>query len=154
MNNIFDVIVVGGGHSGLEAARVASILKVKTAIITSSLDTICEPSCNPNIGGTAKGHIVKEIDALGGVQGLLADKAGIQFKMLNKSKGPAIWSPRAQIDRDLYSIVARKELENIENLTIIKQTVCEITLTKNNIVKSCIQCFNIKAVEIVMVAKF
>ena len=137
MNNIFDVIVVGGGHSGLEAARVASILKVKTAIITSSLDTICEPSCNPNIGGTAKGHIVKEIDALGGVQGLLADKAGIQFKMLNKSKGPAIWSPRAQIDRDLYSIVARKELENIENLTIIKQTVCEITLTKNNIVKSC-----------------
>ncbi len=137
MNNIFDVIVVGGGHSGLEAARVASILKVKTAIITSSLDTICKPSCNPNIGGTAKGHIVKEIDALGGVQGLLADKAGIQFKMLNKSKGPAIWSPRAQIDRDLYSIVARKELENIENLTIIKQTVCEITLTKNNIVKSC-----------------
>ncbi|MBQ6268555.1 MAG: tRNA uridine-5-carboxymethylaminomethyl(34) synthesis enzyme MnmG [Bacteroidetes bacterium] len=137
MDNVFDVIIVGGGHAGLEAARSAAMLNVKTAIITSNLDTICVPSCNPNIGGTAKGHIVKEIDALGGIQGLIADKAGLQFKMLNKSKGPAIWSPRAQIDKDLYPIIAKHELEITKNLTIIQQTVSEIIVTKNNEVRGC-----------------
>jgi tRNA uridine 5-carboxymethylaminomethyl modification enzyme len=90
MNSHFDIIVVGGGHSGLEAASVCVRMDCNTAIITNNISTICKPSCNPNIGGAAKGHIVKEIDALGGIQGRLADLSGIHFKMLNTSKGPAI----------------------------------------------------------------
>ncbi len=133
MNNKFDVIVVGGGHAGLEAAAVAARLGARTALVTSSFKTICKPSCNPNIGGTAKGHLVKEIDALSGAMGVLADKAGLQFKMLNRSKGPAIWSPRAQIDKDLYPLVAKNYLESLENLTLIEQTASEILVKKNKV---------------------
>lgn len=133
MNNKFDVIVVGGGHAGLEAAAVAARLGACTALVTSSFKTICKPSCNPNIGGTAKGHLVKEIDALSGAMGVLADKAGLQFKMLNRSKGPAIWSPRAQIDKDLYPLVAKNYLESLENLTLIEQTASEILVKENKV---------------------
>jgi len=139
MQNKFDIIVVGAGHSGLEAASVAARMGMNTALITISLATICKPSCNPNIGGTAKGHLVKEIDALGGAMGLLADRAGIQFKMLNKSKGAAIWSPRAQIDKDLYPMIAHQHLlslsqnrDTVGSLTLIEDTVTEIILEKNN----------------------
>ncbi|MGI6369606.1 MAG: tRNA uridine-5-carboxymethylaminomethyl(34) synthesis enzyme MnmG [Ignavibacteria bacterium] len=133
MNNKFDVIVVGGGHAGLEAAAVAARLGACTALVTSSFKTICKPSCNPNIGGTAKGHLVKEIDALSGAMGVLADKAGLQFKTLNRSKGPAIWSPRAQIDKDLYPLVAKNYLESLENLTLIEQTASEILVKENKV---------------------
>ena len=137
MNNKFDIIVIGAGHAGIEAASVAARLGANTALITTSLATICKPSCNPNIGGTAKGHLVKEIDALGGAMGFLADIAGIQFKMLNKSKGAAIWSPRAQIDKDLYPIVALDYLKTVKNLTLIEDTVNEILVNSSNSAIGC-----------------
>ncbi|MGE5480423.1 MAG: tRNA uridine-5-carboxymethylaminomethyl(34) synthesis enzyme MnmG [Chloroflexota bacterium] len=115
----YDVIVVGGGHAGIEAGRIAALLGCRTALVTMNPATIGKPSCNPSIGGAAKGHLVKEIDALGGAQGILADRAGLQFKMLNKSKGPAIWSPRAQIDKKLYPVFANELLNATENLDII-----------------------------------
>lgn len=126
MNNKFDIIVIGGGHAGIEAANIANKMKINTALITMSKTTMGRPSCNPSIGGSAKGHLVKEIDALGGAMGLLADLGGIQFKMLNKSKGPAIWSPRAQIDKDLYPIVVNNYLNTQPYLTIIEDNVNEI----------------------------
>lgn len=126
MNNKFDIIVIGGGHAGIEAANIANKMKINTALITMSKTTMGRPSCNPSIGGSAKGHLVKEIDALGGAMGLLADLGGIQFKMLNKSKGPAIWSPRAQIDKDLYPIVVNNYLSTQPYLTIIEDNVNEI----------------------------
>jgi tRNA uridine 5-carboxymethylaminomethyl modification enzyme len=144
MQNKFDVIVIGGGHSGLEAASANTRMGMKTAFITMSVATLCKPSCNPNIGGVAKGHIAKEVDALGGAQGYLADNAGIHFKMLNTSKGPAIWSPRAQIDKDMYPKIAYQYLLNIfqinetdGTLTMIEDTVMEILVEKNK-VKGCI----------------
>ena len=137
MTNKYDVIVIGGGHAGIEASVVASKMGMKTALLSMDLKAVGRPSCNPSIGGSAKGHLVKEIDALGGVMGLLADKAGLHFKMLNKSKGPAIWSPRAQIDKDLYPKYALQLLLNTPNLTLIKGTAIEI-LIENDIVTSII----------------
>ena len=99
----FQVIVVGGGHAGCEAALAAARMGQKTALITPLVDRIAAMSCNPAIGGTAKGHLVKEIDALGGEMGKVIDKTGIQFRVLNRKKGPAIWSSRAQADMDYYS---------------------------------------------------
>jgi tRNA uridine 5-carboxymethylaminomethyl modification enzyme len=122
MDNKFDIIVVGAGHAGIEAAHAAGKMECNTALVTMSLKTIGRPSCNPSIGGTAKGHIVREIDAMGGLIGLLADRAGLHFKMLNKSKGPAVWSPRAQIDKDLYPKYALDFLLRTKNLTLIKAT--------------------------------
>jgi tRNA uridine 5-carboxymethylaminomethyl modification enzyme len=128
MKNNFDIIVIGGGHAGIEASFVSAGMGCNTALVTMSLKTLGKPSCNPSVGGTAKGHLVKEIDALGGAMGILTDRAGLQFKMLNKSKGPAIWSPRAQIDKDLYQIYALSLLKKTKNLTLLTTTVYEIII--------------------------
>lgn len=115
----FDVIIIGGGHAGIEAAWAASGLGVQTAMLTMDTQAIGRMSCNPAIGGVAKGQIVRDIDALGGLMGVLSDRAGIQFKMLNSSKGPAVWGPRAQQDMDLYSEVSQEYLKSRPNLSLI-----------------------------------
>jgi len=124
--NDFDCIVVGGGHAGIEAAHAAARLGAQTALITMSRDKIGEMSCNPAIGGLAKGQIVREIDALGGLMGLATDATGIQFRMLNRSKGPAVQSPRAQADRGNYQKWMQHRLEETFNLTIIEQIAADI----------------------------
>lgn len=126
----YDIIVIGGGHAGVEAAWCAARMGLKVAMATMDVNAIGRMSCNPAIGGTAKGHLVKEIDALGGVMGRIADDTGIQFRILNKSKGPAIWSPRCQNDRDLYSVVAKQYVESCENISLIQITVDEL-VTQN-----------------------
>ena len=128
MKQYYDIIVIGAGHAGIEAAWVASGMGCSVGIVTMDLDAIGRLSCNPAIGGSAKGHLVKEIDALGGVMGRIADDTGIQFRMLNKSKGPAIWSPRCQSDRDLYSKVAKEYILSCENIDLIEDTVDELTI--------------------------
>ncbi|MES2614983.1 MAG: tRNA uridine-5-carboxymethylaminomethyl(34) synthesis enzyme MnmG [Bdellovibrionota bacterium] len=124
----YDIVVVGGGHAGCEAALAAARMGQKTLLITMSIDRIGQMSCNPAIGGTAKGHLVKEIDALGGEMGAAIDVCGIQFRVLNKSKGPAIWSSRAQADMDLYRTYMRKTLENTKNLDLMQDTVSSLIL--------------------------
>ena len=104
----YDVIVVGAGHAGCEAARACARLGLRTAMITMNLDLIAQMSCNPAIGGIAKGHLVREIDALGGVMGEVTDAVGIQFRLLNTSRGPAVWSPRAQCDKKQYRVRMRE----------------------------------------------
>jgi tRNA uridine 5-carboxymethylaminomethyl modification enzyme len=125
-NKYYDIIVIGAGHAGIEAAWTSSRMGCSVGMVTMDLDAIGRMSCNPAIGGSAKGHLVKEIDALGGVMGRIADDTGIQFKLLNKSKGPAIWSPRSQNDRDLYSKIAKEYIESCENITLIQDTVDEL----------------------------
>ncbi len=120
IQNSFDVVVIGGGHAGIEAAHAAWKIGVKTAMITMELDAIGRMSCNPAVGGLSKGQIVRDIDAMGGLMGLLTDKAGIQFRMLNLSKGPAVWGPRAQCDLKAYSRIARETLENCKGLHLIQ----------------------------------
>ena len=120
IQNSFDVVVIGGGHAGIEAAHAAWKIGVKTAMITMELDAIGRMSCNPAVGGVSKGQIVRDIDALGGLMGLLTDKAGIQFRMLNLSKGPAVWGPRAQCDLKAYSRIARETLENCKGLHLVQ----------------------------------
>ena len=116
----FEVLVIGGGHAGIEAAHAAAVMGRRTALLTADRSTIGRMSCNPAIGGLAKGHLVREIDALGGVMGRLADRAGIQFKVLNRSRGPAVWGPRAQCDKALYAALARQALEETPGLTILE----------------------------------
>lgn len=122
----YDVIVVGAGHAGCEAAAAAANLGSKTCLVTMDMNKIAQMSCNPAIGGIAKGQIVREIDALGGYMGLITDRTSIQFRMLNRSKGPAMWSPRAQCDRNKYSWAWREVLENVPNLHIWQDTVREL----------------------------
>jgi len=122
----YDCIVVGGGHAGIEAALATSRMGCTTLLMTMDLRSIGRMSCNPAIGGTAKGHLVREIDALGGEMGKIADATGIHFRMLNTSKGPAVWSPRCQSDREMYSVEARRRLENQENLDLLEDTVTKV----------------------------
>src|SRR5215475_4654984 len=129
MQSRYQVVVVGAGHAGCEAARACARLGLKTAMITMNLDLIAQMSCNPAIGGIAKGHLVREIDALGGVMGELADAVGIQFRLLNTSRGPAVWSPRAQMDKRLYRVRMRELLEKEPNLRIKQAEVASLVLS-------------------------
>lgn len=124
----YDIVVVGAGHAGAEAAAAAAKLGSKVLLITQMLDTICQMSCNPAMGGVAKGQIVREIDALGGWSGIVTDRSAIQFRMLNLSKGPAMWSPRAQCDRMLFSLNWRQVLENIPNLSLWQDEVVALVI--------------------------
>ena len=127
----FDVVIIGGGHAGCEAAAASARLGVNTALFTHKFETIGEMSCNPAIGGLGKGHLVREIDALDGVMGDVADKSGIQFRLLNRSRGPAVRGPRTQSDRSLYKKHMQQKLVNYCNLTIFSDPVIEFIFNKN-----------------------
>jgi tRNA uridine 5-carboxymethylaminomethyl modification enzyme len=128
MQSRYDVVVVGAGHAGCEAARACARMGLRTAMITMNIDLIAQMSCNPAIGGIAKGHLVREIDALGGVMGEVTDAVGIQFRLLNTSRGPAVWSPRAQCDKKQYRIKMREVLEREPNLRILQAEVAQLVI--------------------------
>ena len=130
----YDLIVVGGGHAGCEAAHSAATLGSKVLLITQNLETIARMSCNPAMGGIAKGQIIREIDALGGISGVVTDESSIQFRMLNKSKGPAMWSPRSQCDRKVFEQKWREKLESNENLDFWQDMVYELLIEKDKVV--------------------
>src|SRR6266487_6629473 len=129
----FDVIVVGGGHAGTEAALAAARAGCRTLLLTHNIETLGQMSCNPSIGGIGKGHLVKEVDALGGAMALATDEAGIQFRILNSSKGAAVRATRAQADRVLYKQAIRSRLENQPNLTLFQQPVDDLTLAGDRV---------------------
>ena len=129
----FDVIVVGGGHAGTEAALAAARSGARTVLLTHNLDTLGQMSCNPAIGGIGKGHLVKEVDALGGLMAKAADQAGIQFRRLNARKGPAVRATRAQADRVLYRAAVRTVLENQPNLTLFQQAVDDLLVEDGHV---------------------
>ncbi|MEO8209701.1 MAG: tRNA uridine-5-carboxymethylaminomethyl(34) synthesis enzyme MnmG [bacterium] len=129
MKKYYDIIVIGAGHAGIEASYAAARMGLSVGLVTMDINAIGRMSCNPAIGGTAKGHLVREIDALGGIMGQLADKTGIQFKMLNTSKGPAVWSPRCQSDKNLYSIEAAKVIREQNGIEIIQDMVKQLQVT-------------------------
>src|SRR5258707_8361756 len=124
----FDVIVVGGGHAGTEAALAAARMGQKTLLLSHNIETLGQMSCNPSIGGIGKGHLVKEVDAMGGAMAIATDEAGIQFRILNSSKGPAVRATRAQADRILYKHAIRSRLEDQANLTILQQAVDDLVI--------------------------
>jgi tRNA uridine 5-carboxymethylaminomethyl modification enzyme len=128
MHEKYDLVVIGAGHAGCEAARACARMGLRTAMVTMNLDLIAQMSCNPAIGGIAKGHLVREIDALGGLMGEVADAVGIQFRLLNTSRGPAVWSPRAQMDKRMYRVHMREVLENEPNLRIKQAEVASLAL--------------------------
>jgi len=134
MFNQYDVIVVGAGHAGCEAAYASATIGKKTLLITMNMQVIGQMSCNPAMGGVAKGQIVKEIDALGGMSGIISDKSMIQFRMLNRSKGPAMWSPRTQNDRNLFASLWRYNLENVSNLDIYQEMVSSLLIKGDQII--------------------
>src|SRR5687768_11575036 len=129
----FDVIVIGAGHAGCEAASASARMGAKTALVTINLDLIGQMSCNPAIGGIAKGHVVREIDALGGIMGRVIDRTGIQFRLLNRSRGPAVQSPRAQADRSLYRVEMRRVLEATTNLHLRQGVVVGLIIENNRV---------------------
>src|SRR5215208_2470023 len=136
----YDVIVIGGGHAGAEAAALAVRRGARALLLTQNLETIGQMSCNPAIGGIAKGTVAREVDALGGIMGRATDQACIHFRMLNRSKGPAVWSPRAQCDRGLYRRAVRAELERHERLEFAQGTVASLLVSS--------QCINgVKTVD-------
>ena len=139
----YDIIVVGGGHAGCEAAHAAAVMGAKTLLITMDMTKLAQMSCNPAMGGIAKGQIVREIDALGGMSGLVTDRSMIQFRMLNRSKGPAMWSPRAQCDRQMFTIEWRKVLEHTDNLHIWQQQVTGL-IVDDNILRGVVTSFGTK----------
>src|SRR6202163_3138400 len=127
----FDVVVVGAGHAGCEAAMAAARMGLKTALFTLNADLIAQMSCNPAVGDIAKGHLVREIDALGGIMAEVTDAVGIQFRLLNTSRGPAVWSPRAQCDKKMYRVRMREVLEREPNLRIKQAEVAELVIDLN-----------------------
>src|SRR5258706_5709381 len=129
----YDVVVVGAGHAGCEAAMAAARMGLKTALFTLNADLIAQMSCNPAVGGIAKGHLVREVDALGGIMGEVTDAVGIQFRLLNTSRGPAVWSPRAQCDKQQYRIRMREVLEGQANLHIRQAEVAELVITTHSL---------------------
>ncbi len=124
----YDVVIIGAGHAGCEAAMAAARMGLRTALYTLNLDLIAQMSCNPAVGGIAKGHLVREVDALGGIQGEVTDHVGIQFRLLNTSRGPAVWSPRAQCDKQQYKIHMRQVLESQPNLRIKQAEVADLII--------------------------
>src|ERR1700738_2549013 len=127
----FDVVVVGAGHAGCEAASACARMGLKTAMVTMNIDLIAQMSCNPAVGGIAKGHLVREIDALGGVMGEVTDAVGIQFRLLNTSRGPAVWSPRAQCDKKQYRVRMKEVLEREPNLRILQAEVAQLVIEES-----------------------
>jgi len=129
----FDVLVIGAGHAGVEAALASARMGAKTAVFVIKMESIGRMSCNPSVGGPAKGHLAREIDALGGEIGFVSDLTGIHYRMLNKKKGPAVWAPRAQNDRQLYSLIMREHLELQSNLHIIEANISDIIIEDNTV---------------------
>jgi tRNA uridine 5-carboxymethylaminomethyl modification enzyme len=132
-DEFFDVIVIGGGHAGCEAASAAARIGASTALLTLNLDLIGQMSCNPAIGGIGKGHLVREIDALGGIMGRVIDRTAVQFRLLNRSRGPAVQAPRAQADRTLYRLEMRRTLEGTPNLSLRQGLVTNLVVNENRV---------------------